>query len=293
MVGALTVLIVIVAVFLAYNANNGLPFVPTYRISANVPNANSLVEGNDVRVGGVRVGVVETIEPELTEDPETGEEIYGAQLNLKLDRSVEPLPADSTLIIRSRSALGLKFLEVTPGRSDEGLPEGGELPITQARPEPVELDEVFSTFDEATRRYSQENLVEFGNAIAGRGGSLNAALFELAPLTRRPHPGHAQHRLKGDRPQRLPPRARGDRGRGCSRCGEPGEHVRGLEPHVRGAGDRRPALHPGHDHERPGDRAGLPRHDAADPAVPGSLGGAVHRLPARRPGAREHRADAL
>ena len=33
MVGAVTTLIVIVAVFLAYNANNGLPFVPVYRVS--------------------------------------------------------------------------------------------------------------------------------------------------------------------------------------------------------------------------------------------------------------------
>ena len=184
MVGALTVLIVIVAVFLAYNANNGLPFVPTYRISAQVPNASSLVEGNEVRVGGVRVGVVETIEPELTQDPETGDQIYGAQLNLKLDRTVQPLPADSTLIIRSRSALGLKFLEITPGRSDDGLPEGGELAITQSRPEPVEIDEFFSTFDAPTRRNIQTNLVEFGGAVAGRGGSLNAAIGELAPLVR-------------------------------------------------------------------------------------------------------------
>ena len=184
MVGALTVLVVIVAVFLAYNANNGLPFVPTYRVAANVPNANSLVEGNEVRIGGVRVGVVETIEPEVVEDPKTGEQIYGAQLNLKLDRSVEPLPADSTLIIRSRSALGLKFLEITPGRSSQGLPEGGELAITQARPEPVEMDEFFNTFNAPTRRNIQENLVEFGGAIAGRGGSLNAAIGELAPLTR-------------------------------------------------------------------------------------------------------------
>ena len=185
MVGALTVLIVIVAVFLAYNANNGLPFVPTYRISAHVPNANSLVEGNDVRVGGVRVGVVETIEPEVTQDPETGEETYGAKLNLKLDRTVEPLPADSTLIIRSRSALGLKFLEITPGRSDEGLPEGGELAVTQARPEPVEMDDFFSMFSTPTRRNIQENLVEFGGAVAGRGASLNEAIFELAPLVRK------------------------------------------------------------------------------------------------------------
>ena len=40
MVGAITVLIAILAVFLAYNANNGLPFVPTYRISVELPNAD-------------------------------------------------------------------------------------------------------------------------------------------------------------------------------------------------------------------------------------------------------------
>ena len=37
MVGAITTLIVIVAVFLAYNANNGLPFVPVYRVSVDRP----------------------------------------------------------------------------------------------------------------------------------------------------------------------------------------------------------------------------------------------------------------
>ena len=33
-VGAITTLTVVVAVFLAYNANSGLPFAPVYRISA-------------------------------------------------------------------------------------------------------------------------------------------------------------------------------------------------------------------------------------------------------------------
>ena len=36
-IGALTVLITILAVFLAYNATAGLPFVPTYSLSALVP----------------------------------------------------------------------------------------------------------------------------------------------------------------------------------------------------------------------------------------------------------------
>src|SRR2546427_471123 len=56
LVGSLTVLIVIVAVFLAYNANSGLPFVPTYELKAQVPSAANLVPGNDVRIGGHRVG---------------------------------------------------------------------------------------------------------------------------------------------------------------------------------------------------------------------------------------------
>ena len=55
-IGALAVLITVLAVFLAYNANNGLPFVQTYRLTAQVPNAAALVPGNEVRIGGVRVG---------------------------------------------------------------------------------------------------------------------------------------------------------------------------------------------------------------------------------------------
>lgn len=50
MVGAITTLIVIVAVFLAYNANQGLPFVSVYRVSVEVPNASRLVENNEVRI---------------------------------------------------------------------------------------------------------------------------------------------------------------------------------------------------------------------------------------------------
>ena len=63
LIGAATMLVVIVAVFLAYNANSGLPFVPTYELKAELPNATSLVAGNEVRVGGTRVGAIDEIEP--------------------------------------------------------------------------------------------------------------------------------------------------------------------------------------------------------------------------------------
>ncbi len=62
MVGAVTTLIVIVAVFLAYNANSGLPFVPVYRVSVEIPDAARLTDNNEVRIGGHRVGVVESID---------------------------------------------------------------------------------------------------------------------------------------------------------------------------------------------------------------------------------------
>ena len=63
LVGAVTTLIVLVSVFIAYNANKGLPFVPTYDLQATLPNGSNLVEGNEVRIGGFRVGVVDNLRP--------------------------------------------------------------------------------------------------------------------------------------------------------------------------------------------------------------------------------------
>jgi virulence factor Mce-like protein len=183
MVGAITVLISILAVFLAYNANRGLPFVPTYRVSAQVPNANTLLPGNEVRISGVRVGLVENAEPVPHEDG-----TVTAMLDLKLDRDVQPLPEDSTVVVRSVSALGLKYLEIRKGTSERGFEPGSVLSLEQARPEPVELDEVLNTADEPTRAAIRANLAEFSAAVAGRGPALNNALGELAPLMRRLQP---------------------------------------------------------------------------------------------------------
>ena len=58
LVGAVTTLIVLVSVYLSYNANTGLPFVPTYNLKAQLPGGANLVPGNEVRIGGFRVGIV-------------------------------------------------------------------------------------------------------------------------------------------------------------------------------------------------------------------------------------------
>ena len=68
LVGAVTVLVVVVAVFLAYQANQGLPFVPTYKLSAELPDADTLVPGNEVRIGGIRVGQIKSVDPVVVND---------------------------------------------------------------------------------------------------------------------------------------------------------------------------------------------------------------------------------
>jgi hypothetical protein len=56
------------------------------------------------------------------------------------------------------------------------------VPLRNARPRPVEIDQVIGTFDDKTRAASQSNLTEFGNAFAGRGADLNRAIEQLNPL---------------------------------------------------------------------------------------------------------------
>jgi virulence factor Mce-like protein len=177
LVGAVTILVVIVAVFLAYNANNGLPFVSTYNLTATVPNADALVKGNEVRIGGVRVGVVKSVVPVQYPDGRVA-----AKLSLSLDKSAEPLPVDSTITIRPKSALGLKFLQVTPGDSPRGFDAGDTIPLAATKPEPVDIDQFFSMFDKPTRDAIRQNLAGFGNALAGRGPQLNEAIGSLRRL---------------------------------------------------------------------------------------------------------------
>ena len=226
MVGAITTLIVIVAVFLAYNANNGLPFVPTYRVNVDIPNAARLVRNNEVRIGGHRVGVVESITAvrrdsdqeegtvsDSTEaiDADTSVDPAGdviARVGLKLDENVSPLPEDSIFRVRYKSSFGLKYLDITRG-DGPGVEQGYTFDGTDDNDDPnddddeilsidevelndgaqngtfidqTEFDDINNTFDQRTRNAGRQNLVGFGDALAGRGASLNLAIESLNPL---------------------------------------------------------------------------------------------------------------
>ena len=185
LVGAVTVLVTIIAVFIAYNANAGLPFVPTYDVKAHVPNAAKLVAGNEVRLGGFRVGVVEAIETKRIGAGENERSI--AVLDMKLDKVVEPLPTDTSIAVRPRSALGLKYVEITKGAAEQTIAAGGTIPlgtgVADTSP-PEDLEDVLATFDAETREASRVGLQGLGDAVAGRGASINEAIFSLNPLFR-------------------------------------------------------------------------------------------------------------
>jgi phospholipid/cholesterol/gamma-HCH transport system substrate-binding protein len=177
LLGSVTTLILIIAVFLAFNANNGLPFVPTYDLWAQVPSGANLVAGNEVRLGGFRVGVVDKLVPQY--DPAQRRTV--ARLHLKLDKSVDPLAKDTTLIVRQRSALGIKYVQLNPGHSSASFRPGDTIPLRQAG-NPVEFDDLFDTFDQKTRDASRLSVKGFGDAFAARGTSLNSALAALNPF---------------------------------------------------------------------------------------------------------------
>src|SRR5258707_10545006 len=103
LIGAVTTLVTVIAVFLAYNANNGLPFVPTIKLTFQTPNGANLLPGNEVRLGGARVGVVTAMTPARDANGATV-----AEVTMKIDDGVK-IPVDSKLEIRPRSVLGLKY----------------------------------------------------------------------------------------------------------------------------------------------------------------------------------------
>ncbi len=178
LIGALTVLVTIVAVYLAYNATNGLPFVPTYTLHVQAANASELTHGDNVNMGGALVGIVSTVTPERLPN---GRPI--AMINVQLQNSINPLPVDSKFSVRLKGAIGLKYLEITLGHASRGFRNKAVVPMRQESTE-VDFDQVLSMFTPPTRKGVQQSTIGFGQALAGRGYDLNNAIGAFVPLLR-------------------------------------------------------------------------------------------------------------
>ena len=178
LIGALTVLVTIIAVTLAYQANNGLPFVPRYTLYLQMANASEVTRNVEVHMGGSLVGTVTKVDPARDA---AGTPI--ALLTLKLNKDVEPLPVDSKFNVRLKGAIGLKYLDLTKGTSTQTYRDGSTVPLTQSSSE-VDLDQVLSMFDPATRKGIQESTIGFSDALASRGSDINDAIGAFRPLVR-------------------------------------------------------------------------------------------------------------
>jgi len=185
LVGTVTILVVLVAVYLSYIAENGLPFVATYDVHVDVSDAAELTKNADVRIGGARVGQV------LTISAETATKAWPhpfARLGLALNRNLDPLPPDTRYQVRLASVLGAKYVEILPGHLKQGgLPEGGTFKLnTNPRLNHnipfVDLDTSFATFGPKTQHGLRAVLGELGPAFAGRGSQLNDAIHSLRGL---------------------------------------------------------------------------------------------------------------
>jgi ABC-type transporter Mla subunit MlaD len=176
LIGAIAVLVVVVSVVLAYNANKGLPFVPSLDVKVQATNALSLGRGGEVREGGTRVGFVERVR-----SVKLAAGGVGAEFDLKLDKSVGHLPPDTRFTIRPRSPLGLKYLELNRGRSDVAVHDGHVFPASQTTL-PVEIEDFDRLYDQRTRQGIRRTTAGFGDTLAGRGLAINDTVGQLPRL---------------------------------------------------------------------------------------------------------------
>ena len=89
-----------------------------YSLVIKFEKVDGLVEGSDVKMGGIKIGYVDT----LFMDADTFEAV--ARIIIK---DTIKLPKDSSAAIVSESLFGGKYLSITPGGDEEILKPGAEI----------------------------------------------------------------------------------------------------------------------------------------------------------------------
>ena len=117
------VVLTVAALFLVFAYTNAdLQQVRGYQVDARFGGVAGLNTGSDVRITGVRVGSVTSIDL----DPRT----YLAVVRMSIDPSVT-LTADASARIASESLLGGKYISIDPGGAEETLGAGDSIHFTE------------------------------------------------------------------------------------------------------------------------------------------------------------------
>jgi phospholipid/cholesterol/gamma-HCH transport system substrate-binding protein len=160
--GLIVALVTVVAVYM--NFAKQLPWTQHYTVHAIVKTANNLKPNSHVRIAGVNVGKVSSIE-------QVGNQ-QAAEITMRIEDAGRPIHKDATLKIRPQLFLeGNFFVDLKPG--SPGRPElesGDTIPIDHTA-SPVQFDQVLQTLQSDTRRDLRTLLAEFGNALTKYGGA--------------------------------------------------------------------------------------------------------------------------
>ena len=96
----------------------------TYTISARFTNIGDLRDRAPVKIGGVTVGMVESVEL----DPVT----FQAIVHMKVSSRFNEIPSDTGASVFTSGVLGDRYIGLEPGGAPDMLTNGDELFITQS-----------------------------------------------------------------------------------------------------------------------------------------------------------------
>lgn len=119
--------------YFAYS-NSNVKQIDGYTVTADFSNIAGINTGSDVRIGGIKIGVVENVKL----DPNS----YQAIATLRVQDDVK-LPKDSSAAIQSTGLIGDKFVALEPGGDEENMKEGDRIDITQSS---VSIEEMIGKF---------------------------------------------------------------------------------------------------------------------------------------------------
>jgi phospholipid/cholesterol/gamma-HCH transport system substrate-binding protein len=145
-----------------------------YTVKARFQNASQLVKGNLVQVSGMRAGTVQSIS--LTPDGQ-------AELTLKIDEKYAPLRRGTHATVRQASLSGVanRYVDLRmPGAKEPAIPDGGTIG-QDSTTTAVDLDQIFNTLDEPTRKDLQKVLKGSAALHENRGEQMNEGLLYLNP----------------------------------------------------------------------------------------------------------------
>jgi virulence factor Mce-like protein len=155
-----------------------------YKVRAVFDNVASAVPGEDVKVAGAKVGVIESMD--VTQRNK-------AAVTLRIDDSrFTPFRADAKCTVRPQSLIGEKFVECEPGTNGaeplkkikDGAGKGQYLLALDRNSSPVDLDLVNDVLRRPYRERLSLLLGEFGAGVAGRGEDLNKVIHRANPALR-------------------------------------------------------------------------------------------------------------